>query len=117
MYQDDEDILERLTVSNGIPQYIDPSRTKSQHTGEAKKQMNTEPEEHPGHEEHYENREVYCIHQNTKITMTAIPNDDESIIVCDIGQDMDMCGSCPYRKSRVVRIKVDSVPNKTEKHE
>ena len=114
MYQDDEDILERLTVSNGVPQYIDPSRTKSQHTGEAKKQMNTEPEEHPGHEEHYENREVYCIHQNTKITRTT---DDESIIVCDIGQDMDMCGSCPYRKSRVVRIKVDSVPNKTEKHE
>lgn len=34
-----------------------------------------------------------------------------------LGQDMDMCGSCPYRKSRVVRIKVDSVPNKTEKHE
>ena len=33
------------------------------------------------------------------------------------GQDMDMCGSCPYRKSRVVRIKVDSVPNKTEKYE
>ena len=114
MYQDDEDILERLTVSNGVPQYIDPSRTKSQHTGEAKKQMNTEPEEHPGHEEHYENREVYCIHQNVKITRTTA---DESVVACDIGQDMDMCGSCPYRKSRVVRIKVDSVPNKTEKHE
>lgn len=110
MYQDDEDILERLTVSDGVPQYIDPSGTKSQHTGESKKQINTEPE-------HYENREVYCIHQNVKITMTTIPNDDESIIVCDIGQDIDMCGSCPYRKSRVVRIKVDSVPNKTEKHE
>ena len=117
MYQNDEDILEHLTVNDGVPQYINPSRTKSQHTGESQKQMNTEPEEHPGHEEHYENREVYCIHQNTKITMTAIPNDDESIVVCDIGQDMDMCGSCPYRKSRVVRIKVDSVPNKTEKHE
>ena len=117
MYQDDEDILERLTVSNGVPQYIDPSRTKSQHTGEAKKQMNTEPEEHPGHEEHYENREVYCIHQNVKITMTTIPNANESAVTCDIGQDMDMCGSCPYRKSRVVRIKVDSVPNKTKKHE
>lgn len=114
MYQDDEDILERLTVSNGVPQYIDPNRTKPQHTGESKQQKNTEPEERAGQEEHYENREVYCIHQNTKITMTTA---DESIIVCDIGQDMDMCGSCPYRKSRVVRIKVDSVPNKTEKHE
>ena len=117
MYQDDEDILERLTVSDGVPQYIDPSGTKSQHTGESKKQINTEPEEHSRHEEHYENREVYCIHQNVKITMTTIPNDDESIIVCDIGQDIDMCGSCPYRKSRVVRIKVDSVPNKTKKYE
>ena len=117
MYQDDEDILERLTVSDGVPQYIDPSRTKSQYTGESQKQMNIGPEELPGHEERYENREVYCIHQNTKITMTTTPNDDESIIVCDIGQDMDMCGSCPYRKSRVVRIKVDSVPNKTEKYE
>ena len=55
MYQDDEDILERLTVSNGVPQYIDPSGTKSQHAGESKKQINTEPEEHPGHEEYYEN--------------------------------------------------------------
>lgn len=114
MYQDDEDILERLTVSDGVPQYIDPSGTKSQHAGESKKQINTEPEEHPGHEEHYENHEVYCIHQNVKITRTT---DDESVVACDIGQDMDMCGSCPYRKSRVVRIKVDSVPNKTEKHE
>lgn len=34
-----------------------------------------------------------------------------------LGQGVAMCGSCPYRKSRVVRIKVDSVPNKTEKHE
>lgn len=32
-------------------------------------------------------------------------------------QGTDTCSSCPYRKSRVVRIKVDSVPNKTEKHE
>lgn len=114
MYQDDEDILEHLTVSDGVPQYIDPSGTKSQHTGESKKQINTEPEEHPGHKEHYENHEVYCIHQNVKITMTTA---DESVVACDIGQDMDMCGSCPYRKSRVVRIKVDSVPNKTEKYE
>lgn len=117
MYQDDEDILERLTVSDGVPQYIDPSRTKSQHTGESKQQKNMGMEERPGYEEHYENREVYCIHQNTKITTTTIPSVNESIIVCDIGQDMDMCGSCPYRKSRVVRIKVDSVPNKTEKYE
>ena len=33
------------------------------------------------------------------------------------GQDTDICSSCPYRKSQVIRIEVDPTPNKTEKHE
>lgn len=31
-------------------------------------------------------------------------------------QGTDMCGSCPYKKSQVIRIEVDPTPNKTEKH-
>ena len=33
------------------------------------------------------------------------------------GQRTDTCGSCPYRRSQVIRIEVDPTPNKTEKHE
>ena len=33
------------------------------------------------------------------------------------GQGVVMCGSCPYRKSQVIRIEVDPTPNKTEKPE
>ena len=33
------------------------------------------------------------------------------------GQGVAMCGSCPYRKSPVIRIEVDPTPNKTENHE
>lgn len=34
-----------------------------------------------------------------------------------LGQGVAMCGSCPYKKSQVIRIEVDPTPNKTEKHE
>ena len=36
---------------------------------------------------------------------------------CASGQGVVMCGSCPYKKSQVIRIEVDPTPNKTEKHE
>ena len=34
-----------------------------------------------------------------------------------LGQGVAMCGSCPDKKSQVIRIEVDPTPNKTEKHE
>lgn len=124
MYCDDEDILEHLTVSDGKPQYIDSSRTKSQRTGKSKKQKTTNREEgtyerrpenrsanpSEGHyEEHYEKYEEYCIHQKRNV--------NQGVVMCDIDQDLTKCASCPYRKSQVIRTKVASASAKITKDE
>ena len=104
----DADILEHLTVCDGMPQYIEPGSTKSKRTGNRKKTKNvtanrTEPteEQYEGHyEEHYEVHEEYCTHQRTNI--------NQQITMCDINEDVTKCGSCPYRKSRTIRSKVTS---------
>lgn len=111
----DRDILEHLTVCDGVPQYIEPGQNKSQRTGNRKKAKTettnrTEPtkehhEEH--HEEHYEVHEVYCIHQQTNV--------NQHITMCDINEDVTKCGSCPYRKSQTIRSKVTSASLKVNK--
>lgn len=112
----DEDILEHLTVSDGRPMYIETNKSKSQRSGKSKsKQRIHVPdeggnEEHQGkpvevhYEEHYETHEEYCIHQKNNV--------NQGITMCDIDQDITMCASCPYRKSRVVKCKVSSASAK-----
>lgn len=114
----DEDILEHLTVSDGRPMYIetDKSKSKSQRSGKSKSKQriyapdeggNEERQRKPAevhYEEHYETHEEYCIHQRTNV--------NQGITMCDIDQDVTMCASCPYRKSRVVRCKVSSASAK-----
>lgn len=107
----DRNILEHLTVCDGVPQYIEPSQNKSQRTGNRKKVKieatnRTEPtKEH--YEEHYEVHEVYCIHQQTNV--------NQHITMCDINEDITKCGSCPYRKSQTIRSKVTSASMKVNK--
>ena len=110
----DEYILEHLTVDNGRPVYID----EDNQSRPSKRNTNKKPKEKPkpakpasedntyelnssGHyEEHYETHEEYCIH------MGHLSN--QGVTMCDIGQDVTMCASCPYRKPRTVRVKVSS---------
>ena len=111
----DNDILEHLTVCDGVPQYIESSPNKSQRTGSRKKSKNvtanrTEPteEQYEGHHEtHYEVHEEYCIHQHINV--------NQHITMCDINEDVTKCGSCPYRKSRTIRSKVTSISTKVNK--
>lgn len=108
----DEYILEHLTVDNGRPMYIDEdnqSRPSKRNTNKKPKEKpkpasddNTYDVKSSGHyEEHYETHEEYCIH------MGHLTN--QGVTMCDIGQDITMCASCPYRKPRTVRVKVSSV--------
>lgn len=116
MYIDEEDILEHLTVSDGKAKYIKSSQgMKSQSKPSSKKSMTEPIEKHvesdntnEGHyEEHYEEYEEYCIHQKTNV--------NQGITMCDIDQDVTKCGSCPYRKSQVIRCKVSSASTKISK--
>ena len=56
------------------------------------------------HNEHYETYDVYCIHQTHQV--------NQGITGCDINQDVTMCGSCPYRKSGTIKVKVSSTSTK-----
>lgn len=109
----DADILEHLTVCDGVPQYIESSPAKSQRTGKSKKQKNFNQENRSAnpyegcYEEHYETHEEYCIHQHINV--------NQHITMCDINEDVTKCGSCPYRKSRTIRSKVTSISTKVNK--
>ena len=113
MYIDEEDILEHLTVSDGKAKYIKSSkdmisRSKPKPIPSPKKSVE-EPvntnEYH--HEEHYEEHEEYCIHRRQLV--------NQGVTMCDIDQDVTKCGSCPYRKSQVIRCKVSSASIKVSK--
>lgn len=56
------------------------------------------------YEEHYEFQEEYCIHQTHQV--------NQGITGCELNQDVTMCGSCPYRKSRTIKVKVSSASSK-----
>lgn len=112
----EEDILEHLTVNDGKPMYIESGKTKSKRSSKTKsKQRIYAPDEGSDeerqrkpaevhYEEHYETHEEYCIHQRNNV--------NQGITMCDIDQDVTMCASCPYRKSRVVKCKVSSASAK-----
>ena len=59
------------------------------------------------YEEHYEVYEEYCIHRQQLV--------NQGITMCDINQDVTMCGSCPYRKSRTMKVKVSSASTASTK--
>lgn len=59
------------------------------------------------YEEHYEIYEEYCIHRQQLV--------NQGITMCDINQDVTMCGSCPYRKSRTMKVKVSSASTTSAK--
>lgn len=112
----EEDILEHLTVNDGKPMYIESGKTKSKRSSKTKsKQRIYAPDEGSDeerqrkpaevhYEEHYEIHEEYCIHQRNNV--------NQGITMCDIDQDVTMCASCPYRKSRTVKCKVSSASAK-----
>lgn len=56
------------------------------------------------HNEHYKTYDVYCIHQTHQV--------NQGITGCDINQNVAMCGSCPYRKSGTIKVKVSSTSTK-----
>lgn len=98
MYNDD--ILDRLTVVNGKPQYIesnadkDSTNVKKSSKGAIKSKLESRkiPKEKTN-DDKYISEEVYCIH---------LVDEDN----CDANQDTTKCGSCPYRKSGTIKIKV-----------
>lgn len=110
------DILEYLTVENGMAKYIDGSTTDKNVKNVKKSKQHIKDtydspdindkslnhEEH--HEEHYETYDKYCIH------MEYFSN--QNITMCKIGQDITKCASCPYRKLNTIRVKITSVSKK-----
>ena len=123
MCSGDAYILEHLTVDNGRPMYIDEdNQSRPSNPSKRKSKVNKKPKEEPkeepkpetyelkssGHyEEHYEKYEEYCIH------MGQLTN--QGVTMCNIGQDITMYASCPYRKPRTIRVKVSSASTGSSK--
>lgn len=98
--QDDTVKTSVKNQSNGTTKlYQEPRNTK-----ESKKKA--KPDEGT-YEEHYEIYEEYCIHRQQLV--------NQGITMCDINQDVTMCGSCPYRKSRTMKVKVSSASTASTK--
>lgn len=96
----DDTIKTAKNQSNGTtklyqePRYINESKKKAK------------PDEGT-YEEHYEVYEEYCIHRRQLV--------NQGLTMCDINQDVTMCGSCPYRKSRTMKVKVSSASTASSK--
>ena len=96
----DDTIKTAKNQSNGTTKlYQEPRNTK-----ESKKKA--KPDEGT-YEEHYETYEEYCIHRQQLV--------NQGITMCDINQDVTMCGSCPYRKSHTMKVKVSSASTASTK--
>ncbi len=93
----------KTSVKNQSNGTIKP-RPESRDTKESKKKA--KPDEGT-YEEHYEIYEEYCIHRQQLV--------NQGITMCDINQDVTMCGSCPYRKSRTMKVKVSSASTASTK--
>lgn len=103
MYNND---LEFIYVVDG--RMVSPTNqsTRQGDTSQSKSKKK-QPKEKPNkddYNEHYESYDVYCIHQTKQV--------NQCITGCDINQDVTMCGSCPYRKSGTIKVKVSSVSTK-----
>lgn len=116
-------ILDHLIVVNGRAQYIEsdideePTPTEKSPKNSIKHRQ-VEPQDikkskkkakpdEGTYEEHYETYEEYCIHRQQLV--------NQGITMCDINQDVTMCGSCPYRKSRTMKVKVSSASTASTK--
>ena len=98
--QDDDISSSTKNQSNGTIKL----RPEPRDAKESKKK--TKPDEGT-YEEHYETYEEYCIHRQQLV--------NQGITMCDINQDVTMCGSCPYRKSRTTKVKVSSASTASTK--
>lgn len=101
MYTDN--ILDHITVVNGKTQYIESNTGKDstnvKKSSKGNIRLKPEPQDakrtskEKTNDDKYISKEVYCIHM--------VDEDN-----CDANQDITKCGSCPYRKSGTIKIKV-----------
>lgn len=91
----EQEVLENCVFIGGRAVHRDRKTLKKSDAPVSSKPQPQEKKIVPTPEESYEVVEVYCIHD--------VKHDGKK---CDIEQNMNLCASCPYRKSSTIRIPI-----------
>lgn len=100
-------IIQDDTIKTSVKNQSNGTTKLYQEPRDAKESKKKAKPDDGTYKEHYEVYEEYCIHRQQLV--------NQGITMCDINQDVTMCGSCPYRKSRTMKVKVSSASTASTK--